>query len=175
MRILEAKFTNFKAFSVCMKKRVVYLDLSKDTELLQVLQGKMGSGKTFLLSLLSPFSTLGTLDVRNVESLLIEEEDGEKIVAFQNANDKCVCKHVYLWKKDTHVKKSYFMMNGEELNANGNATSFLELVERYLGITPSYMTLLRLGSNVKNLIEMGYVERKTYISELLKETEFYKL
>lgn len=174
-KILGLRLKNFEIINTAMGKREVELDFSKSDDLICVLMGKMGSGKTALLSHLQPFATVGTLDLRNGQSLIIPNENGEKVFVIEINGDIFTVEHKYTWKKDSHHISSFIQKNGEELNPNGNQTSFKELVEIHMGITMSYLTIIRLGANVKNLIELSSLERKSYISEMLKEAEFYNL
>ena len=70
------------------------------------------------------------------------------------------------------------MKNGNELNINGNVTSFKEYVKEELGIDIDYLKLIRLGNNVTSLIDLSETERKNFMSKLLDEIgaslAFYK-
>lgn len=175
MRIVRLILENFAPILAGTGKERIELDLSASNNLVNVLIGKIGSGKTYILSHLQPFSTVGTLDPRNVDDPIIEGKDGYKEIVYQNGSDLYKIYHTYTWTKKSHAKKSYIEKNGEELNPNGNASTFQECVLAEFGIDPSFLRLIRIGPNVTNFIQMKTAERKQYIAALLKETEIYLL
>ena len=65
-----------------MGKESITLNLRNSTELINVFIGKIGSGKTYILSHLQPFSTVGTLDIRNTDDPIIEGRDGLKRIVY---------------------------------------------------------------------------------------------
>ena len=128
---------------------------------------------TTLLSSLTPFAGVTSVDERSSLSYIIPNKNGYKQIEYQHGDDVYVIKHYYKATKDTHSVKSYFQCNGEELNENGNVTSFLALVELHLGITTEMIRLVRLGTNVNSFLTLSSAERKTYIGRLIAEVELY--
>ena len=124
------------------------------TNTINVIIGEMGSGKTTILSHLQPWATVGSLDERNTDGIIIEEMNGHKYLVFQNGADIYEITHSWKWEKDHHSLKSYFKKNGEELNPNGNQSSFKELVELEMGIDQSFLQPLasRLNEPVRVVI-----------------------
>lgn len=151
----------------------ILLDFRKSDRILNIIIGQMGSGKTALMGLMHPFATYGTLDKRNESSIFIPEKDGVKRTIFRHDGNYYTCEHIGKWTKDHHAVKSYFKINDEELNPNGNQSSFKDLVKLHLGIDQTYLSLLRLGANVENLIDKSSADRKAFISTKVKDTEFY--
>ena len=78
MKILELTLENFLPILSGMGKESITLNLRNSEELISVFIGKIGSGKTYVLSHLQPFATVGTLDVRNSDDPIIEGRDGRK-------------------------------------------------------------------------------------------------
>jgi len=158
-----------------MNKYEIDIDLSNLDNLITVIIGKMGSGKTTILGHLQPFANYGTIDIRNGDDQIIEGKDGLKQLYIEDNETKYVITHKYIANKDKHSTKSYITKNGEELNPNGNQSSFKTMIELEFEIDQTYLVLMRLGSNVQNLINMTSTERKKYIANLLTEVEFYAL
>lgn len=173
MKILELTLTNFLPILTGIGKESVTLDLRNSDSLINVIIGKIGSGKTYILSHLQPFSTVGTLDVRNNDDPIIPEKDGKKIIVYQCGIHEYVITHEYNWTGKTHTKKSYIQKDGIELNENGNSSSFKEIIQLEFGIDQSFLRLMRIGPNVVNFINMKATERKAYIASLLSNTEIY--
>lgn len=127
-----------------------------------------------LISSLTPFAYQTSVDERSSLPYILSGKQGYKEIHFKENNDEYLIKHYYKpTKGDSHTVKSYFSKNGEELNQNGNTTSFNSLVELYFGITPDMMRLLRLGTNVNSFISLSPARRKEYIGKLIDEINVY--
>jgi DNA repair exonuclease SbcCD ATPase subunit len=179
MKILSLKLENFKAISNAMNTNSLFIDFRESKNKICLIIGPNGSGKTTVLSLLHPFADLGNLDVRNSSNLILDNKDGYKEIQMQKNNDIYVIKHFYTPHKDkSHSVKSYIEKNGNELNINGNVTSFKEYVREELQIEPDYLKLIRLGSNVISLIDLTATERKNFMSKIMDDIgiflEYYK-
>lgn len=173
MKILELSLINFLPIISGTGKDQIHLNFRNSSDLINVFIGKIGSGKTYILSHLQPFSTVGTLDVRNQDDPIVNGKDGKKIIVYQKDSHEYVITHDYLWSGKTHSKKSYIKKDGIELNENGNSSSFKEIIQLEFGIDQSFLRLIRLGPNVINFINMKATERKSFIASLLKDTELY--
>ena len=126
-----------------------------------------------LLSAIQPFGSVGTLDDRSSLPFIIVGKNGYKEIHYTKGSDEYVIKHFYKASKDSHMVKSYFMKNGEELNENGNVTSFNALVETHFGLTMEMMRLIRIGTNVNSFISLLPARRKEYIGKLIEEIDLY--
>lgn len=173
MRIIELTLENFSGIYATMYTYYVHLDLRNQKHKICLITGPNGHGKTVLLSQLNPFATLGTVDERDALPLIIEGKEGHKQIIIENKNDEYIIDHFYTPNKKTHSIKSYIKKNSEELNPNGNVTSFKETVKAELDMEPEYMKLVRLGNNVTNLIELRSAERKTFMSKILDDANIY--
>ena len=173
MKILKAEFQNFKGLYSGLGKYNVTIDFKDLTNIITVIIGEMGSGKTTILSHLQPWASVGSLDERNSDGIIIEEMNGSKHLIFQEDTDVYDILHQWKWEKDHHSLKSFFKKNGTELNPNGNQSSFKELVELEMGIDQNFLRLARLGPNVSNLIEMTATARKEFVAERLSEVDLY--
>lgn len=174
MKILELRVKNFAPIMVAMKKRELYIDFRKGKNLLTLLIGGNGTGKTTIGSLLHPFAYNGNLDSRE-NDLILNSMSGYKYISIQYNEDTYYIEHFYKRNaNDGSISlKSYFKRNEEELNPNGNVTSFKELVSNYFGIDESYLKLVRLGANVTNIINMSASERKEFMNKRLEELNKY--
>lgn len=164
---------NFAPIYVAMKKKTIEIDLSKSKNRIILLVGSNGSGKTAILSLLHPFAYAGNMDIRSSSKIILDDCDGYKELHLTDDDNKYIIKHFYQNTKNGIRVKSYLSKNGNELNPNGNVTSFTELILSELTLEPEFMKLIRLGSNVTNLIEMKSSERKNFSSELLSDIDIY--
>lgn len=167
MYINKLVLENFQFVNRVYHTKRLTLDMSNRTSNICIIAGPNGSGKTFLLSSLTPFSNLGGVDVRDTNSPIEKGESGYKEIELCNGNDIYNIQHYYSPSKTSHSVKSFIQKNGVEKNENGNVTSFKKYLSDELGITPNYMKLLRLGGNVKSLISAKATERKEIITEML--------
>lgn len=150
------------------------IDFTNQTNTVCVITGDNGRGKTSLLSYMTPFATLGNIDVRDSVKLIIPKEKGfKRIVLVNEKGDTFDIKHFYTPNKDTYTIKSYMEMNGTELNENGNVTSFKKLVADLLGIEMDYLKLIRMGDNITNLIKSKPTERKVFMGKILDEVDIF--
>ena len=179
MKINKLILRNFSAVKNAMNANEVEIDFRSAKNKICLLVGPNGSGKTTLLGMLQPFADVGNLDVRNGNKLILEGKEGYKEIEIQKGKDTYVIKHFYSPQKDkNHSVKSYITKNGNDMNPNGNVTSFKEIVKEELQIEPEYLKLIRLGSNVVSMIELTTTERKNFMSKLMDEVgvylEYYK-
>ena len=173
MKINYLTLQNFASIYVGMKLKKIHIDLTKGNNVIILLVGPNGSGKTSILSNLHPFAYPGTMDVRSGTELILEGHDGYKEVGIENDGDNYVIKHFYMFKNKNRTMKSFISKNGVEMNPNGNVTSFMEVVELELGLEPEFLKLLRLGSNVISFINMKSLDRKKFTSQLLADVDIY--
>lgn len=171
MVITYLRLTNVAGIMVGQQLEDITIDFSKGYNKITLIAGLNGSSKTSIISSCHPFAYVTSLDERSSLSYIIHGKNGYKEIHFINNDDKFIIKHYYKSNKDSHSVKSYFQMNGNELNENGNVTSFLSLVELHMGLTQEKMRLIRMGSNVNSFIDLKPAERKNYIGKLISEID----
>lgn len=164
---------NFKNIKTGLKASKLEIDFSNRENTICLITGPNGMGKTSLLSCLTPFATLGNLDIRDNNQLILDKKPGYKRIIIMNGEDEIDIEHFYSVNKDTHSVKSYFKLNKNELNENGNVTSFKSIVNDVLHIDMDYLKLIRLGDNVTNLIRLKGTERKNFMSKMLPNVDNY--
>lgn len=174
MRITYIKLENVAGLIVGSNKDVLEISFEKSKNKICCIQGGNGVGKSVLISSLQPFAFVTSLDDRSSISYIKKDKTGYKEIHYVDGMDEYIIKHYYKPNSNGgHSVKSYFMLNGEELNENGNVTSFNSQVEIHFGITQEMMRLIRLGSNVKSFVSLSFAGRKEYISKLIEEMDWY--
>ena len=173
MWIKYIELKNFQNLKTGLNANRLAIDFSNRENVICLFVGPNGIGKTSLLSCLTPFATLGNLDIRDGNQLIIHGKDGYKKIIIVNDDNEYEIEHFYTATKDTHSIKSYFKLNGLELNPNGNVTSFKSTVNEILHIDMDYLKLIRIGDNVTNLMNMKATERKNFMSKFLSSVEVY--
>lgn len=173
MRITYLKLQNVAGIQVGLGLSELEINFANSHNRIIAIVARNGSGKTVLLSSLTPFANVTALDDRSTLSYVTPHKNGFKEIHFADGEDEYIIKHYFKANKESHSVKSYFMKNGEELNPNGNVTSFNDLVEIHMGLTQEMMRLLRIGSNVSSFISLTPSQRKAYIGKLIEEIDLY--
>lgn len=173
MKVTYLKLENVAGLLVGSNKSNIEISFEKSKNKIICIQGENGIGKSVLLSSISPFAGVTSVDERSSLNYICANKNGYKEIHYQDKDDTYIIKHYYKPTKDGHTVKSYFSMNGEELNENGNVTSFLSLVEVHLGLTQEMMRLIRLGTNLNSFIKLSPARRKEYIGKLIDEIDVY--
>lgn len=170
LRITRLYLKGFIVIRAIHHKDEIDLRFPKD-KVINLFYGDMGTGKTFILGQLQPWHNFGTLDIRNQERMIEENENGVKIIEYDKGSSHIIIRHDYICGGKTI--KHYISKNGEELNENGNLGTFNMIIANEFGIEPETLKLIRLGDNVMNLLKMSMIDRKKLIASLRKDTDFY--
>lgn len=172
-RIVYAKLKNMIGIYNGTGKTEIELDFSKGTNRVVVLAGENGSGKSTIQSMLHPFAE--TMDNRS--DIVLKGKDGFKEIRIEHEGSTYKIEHHYNNKGKRKSVKSFISkwMGGhwEELNENGNVTSFKEMVAQELDVDENLFRLLHIGSNVDGFIKMKTAERKKFMSKFLPDIEEY--
>ena len=173
MKVTYIKLENVAGIYVGSNTNILEISFEKSKNKIVSIGGANGRGKSVLLSSITPFAYVTSLDERSSLPYIRPGKDGYKEIHYKDNDDEYIIKHYYKATKDSHTVKSYFMKNGEELNENGNVRSFLQLVEFHFGLTEEMMRLIRLGTNVNSFITLSPAKRKEYIGKLIEEIDMY--
>ena len=173
MRISYIRLENFAVIYVGQQKDYIEIEFPKSGNKIVSIQGNNGSAKSGLISQLTPFAYPTSIDERSSLSTIREGHNGYKEIHYEKEDKEYIIKHYYKASKNTHTVKSYISLNGEELNENGNVTSFNSLIQIHFGLTQDMMRLLRMGSNVNSFISLTPAKRKEYIGSLIDEIDIY--
>ena len=139
MRITKLTLTHFKRFGLGGIKRLVYLPESN----VQLISGINGSGKSSLLSELTPLPANMKSDYH---------EGGSKEICITHRDDEYIL---------TTATKHSFVLNGEELNTAGNKRVQLSLINEHFNINPS---IAKMIYGYKNMTTMSVADRKAWLA-----------
>lgn len=140
MHIIYIKLVNHIPF-----KEDIELNIN-DSKFITI-KGKTGSGKSYLMNCLHPFSN-SSRHFRDYP--IYPHKRGYKEIHYELDGDIIKIRHEYIANnKGSHSCKSYFMRNDKELNENGNNDTFKELVKKYLNYSQdvSHFSILSVKSS----------------------------
>lgn len=174
MKVTFLRLKNFVAIDATLNLKKIEIDFTKMKHSILLFIGVNGSCKTYILSQIHPFAYMGNVDVRHGMDMIIDGKDGEKEIGFINdQGDTYYIHHFYLYKKSGRQVRSYIEKNGVELNKSGLVTTFNQIVEIEFGIDIGFLRVIRLGSNVNNLVSSKSTDRKDLAVKLLTEVDEY--
>lgn len=178
IRISKVHLKNFAPTYTSMGIKDISFDRTNSKNNLVLILGENGSGKSFLLTELSP-EPLEHVSGR-VGNRFLDNEEGRKEITFTvsdvNGVDTDEFKSLIIYSPDHKKTTCHFshksLPDGEEveLNPNGNVSSYMDLCDKYLGYSKNYKNIGYLSSDVKNVVGMGYNERQQLISSWLPNT-----
>ena len=149
----------------------IEIDWRNTNKLLTIIVGANGSGKTFLLSEMTPAPSEAVASRSKNLDKIVPGKDGLKELDFLlNSKYRYRCKIVYPATGSTKCfieKEDIAMGTKTELNPNGNVSSYMEALSVELGFQSSYMNIGYLSDGISNFIAMSQQERNTYISKWL--------
>lgn len=171
MKINRLKLVNFKGIERGLSTNCIEIDFTKTDKQLIFLLGENGSGKSTIMSCLTPFSE--TFDNRS--SLAIEGGVATKEIDIQVNEYLYKIIHRYEPRKNKSFITRIDLNTGEEtiLNPQGNVSAFPAIIEEELGITKEFFMLSRIGSQANNFIDLNTSERKKFIGNLTPSIEPY--
>lgn len=164
MRILRLKLVNFIGIKNGMGKDEIEISFPEDENTITMLLGKNGSGKSTIVSQLTPFKD--TFDDR--KDPIVPGKDGLKEIDISNNGHTYLIKHIY-----ARTPFSFITKDGVELNESGGVRTFKDVIKTEFGLTEDYFKIGKIGSNTTNFIQFTTTERKEYISMFVEPVQKY--
>lgn len=177
MYIKNIRLKNFARVYTGLNKTEITIDFTRNVNRINLLAGVNGSGKTSIMSCFHVYAYNSSMDNRDNIDLIMEDRSGEKeIVLVDGENEYCIL-HIYKRNSSTGTLsvKSFISKNDEDLNVQGNTTSFKTIVYEELGLDETFLSLMALGNNIAGFIGMTTGERKTFSSKLFNELEIFSM
>ena len=171
VNLIRMKLTNFIGIYLGTGLKEFELDRSKSNNNIILLIGDNGSGKSSIISEMTPFP-LEHMGARNKSRIL---KDCVGIKELDYLVDGYVLYKIKIIYDPTKSTKCFITkyIDGKEidLNPNGNVESYMEVIEHELHIKKNYTNVGYLcgSGNSKNFISMTPTERNNYISEWMPE------
>lgn len=175
LEVLNLYLEGFAKIHTGMHIDRLYLDFENMPNQTYLFVGDSGSGKSSILKSIHPFAfNSATGDETSNSDLIMSGRDGKKNIEYRLDNLDIICKHLYTRKSDGTIQvKSFFSVNGEEMNPSGLVSTFKELIYKYFFIDESFLTLLALGNSVRSMVDYTSGERKKLSVKIFTELNVY--
>lgn len=173
MRMIYLKLINYIGIYNGLGLNEIEIDFSKCKHRNVVIRGENGSGKSTI------FNSAHMLPDKNncfIPNLKAEKHfyiiDNDIIYKFRlvhgvkNNGDRESAK--------AYMTKCYIYTNEEqEMNPNGNITSFLDLLYSEFKLDPNFISLSELSSEHRGLADKTPTERKKFVTSIIESLEVY--
>ena len=150
-----------------------------------LVQGENGCAKSTIIAALSPnpdgsdsFRTDVFID--DLGNRQIIEYPAEKEIHYVGVDDfgnenyiKILIQSIVDDSRTRRTTKAFISKNGEELNPNGNVTSFKEIRDSVLGIDPIYLDLSSISAENRGIVDMIPSERRKYMASYVGSLDTY--
>lgn len=150
-----------------------------------LVQGENGCAKSTIIAALSPnpdgsdsFRTDVFID--DFGNRQIIEYPAEKEIHYVGVDDfgnenyiKILIQSIVDDSRTRRTTKAFISKNGEELNPNGNVTSFKEIRDSILGIDPIYLDLSSISAENRGIVDMIPSERRKYMASYVGSLDTY--
>lgn len=167
MRYIRAIFKGYIGFYNGMGLEIVDIDFSKCVHNIVLILGGNGSGKSTLLNSLNIFPDSSSSFIPNKDAekyLVLQDETNIYEIRILSASDL---------KGGRKTTKAYIKKNGLELNANGNVSSYKEIIFSEFDLDSNYISLSKLSNDDRGLGDKKPAERKKFASSIIENLETY--
>ena len=173
MRFGRIKLVNYIGIYNGLGLNEIDIDFTKCKHNKVIIKGRNGSGKSTLLTSLSPIPDKNNMFIPGLPaSKYIEILDNDILYQINFI-------HGIKNNGDRETTKAYInkviLSNGDvqQLNPNGNVSSYNDIIYSELGLDSNFSTLSRLGSENKGLAHKTPSERKKFVSSIISSLDVY--
>lgn len=168
MRFLKAEFIGYIGFKNGMGLDKISIDFTKCKNNIVLISGMNGSGKSTLLNSLNIFpdpSICFTPGIDAMKSFVIQDNDIIYNIQIISQADS---------SGGRKTTKAFIQKNGQELNTNGNISSYKDIIDSEFELDSNYTTLSHLSNDGnKGLGSLTPAERKRFTSNIMENLEVY--
>ena len=150
-----------------------------------LIQGENGCSKSTILSAMTPnpdssdeFRTDVFIDEFGNRQII--EYPAEKEIRYEDIDEngnkniyKILIQSLVDESRSRRTTKAFISKNGEEMNPNGNVTSFKEVRDSLLGIDPIYLDLSSISAENRGIVDMIPSERRKYMTAYIGSLDTY--
>lgn len=172
MKILSITLKNYIGIFNGLGLNEINIDFRVCKHKVIAIKGKNGSGKSTLFKSIHPLPDTNDRLIPGLPAeKLMEIQDNDtmyniKIYHGVNANGKRETTKAY-------IKKIHPNGEHEELNPNGNVTSYRDILFSEFNLDPNFVTLSQLSSEDRGLADKTPVERKKFVNSIINTLQVY--
>jgi hypothetical protein len=164
----------------------IAIDMSNFKNRIVLIQGENGCAKSTIIDAMSP--SVDSSDSYRTD-VFIDENGNRQIIEYPAEKEiHYICNNpngtqdyykilivsgVDGSRTKRLVTKAYISKNGQELNPNGNISSFKEIRDSMLGIDPIYLDLSSISSEHRGIVDMIPSDRRKYMAAYIGSLETY--
>ena len=172
MKLLRLYMKNYAGIKRASGLNEICIDFSKCISNIILIIGPNGSGKTTILDAANPLP--------DSNSSFIDKEEGVKEISYIDGDVIYNLRIVHPVKYDgtRSVIKGFITKinpggDTEELNSNGNITSYKDAIYSLFGLDPNYVSLTKLSMDDRGIVSKSPNERKRFVTAILESVEVY--
>lgn len=170
MKILSVYLNNYIGIYNGLGLDTIYIDFRKSKNKKTIIKGKNGSGKSTLFNALHPLP--------DSNDNFINGKPAEKVLEILDNDILYKIKIIHGVNKhgDRETTKAYITKITdikEELNPNGNVTSFKEILYDEFNLEANFVALSKLSTEDRGLVDKKPVDRKKFVNSIVDCLEVY--
>lgn len=172
MKLLRLYMKNYAGIKRASGLDEICIDFSKCISNIVLIIGPNGSGKTTILDASSPLP--------DSNSSMVDGKEGVKEISYIDNDVIYNLRIVHPVKYDgtRSVIKGFITKinpggDTEELNSNGNITSYKDTIYNLFGLDPNYVSLTKLSMDDRGIVSKSPNERKKFVTAILESVEVY--
>ena len=163
----------------------VILDFAQFKNRVILVQGENGCSKSTIIAAMTPdidsndsYRTDVFIDANGNRQIIEYPAEKEIHYICNNPNGtqdyyKILILSMVDGTKTRRTNKAFISKNGEELNPNGNISSFKEIRDAMMNIDPIYLDLSSITSENRGIVDMAPADRRKYLASYIGSLDTY--
>lgn len=170
MKFLSIKLKNYIGIYNGLGLNELYIDFRKCKNKIIAIRGRNGSGKSSLFKAINPLPDSSDKFIPGLpaeKTMEILDNDTLYIITIKHGIGK---------NGNRETTKAYIRKIGadeEELNPNGNVTSFKDILFSEFNLDPNFVALSQLSSEDRGLADKTPAERKKFANSIINTLQVY--
>ena len=166
MRYCYVKLTGYIGLYNGLGIPSIDIDFSKAKNRICIISGPNGVGKSTIINAMQLMPDSNDSFIKNM--------DAQKYLCLTDGiNTYQITFNHKLKNGVRQTTKASIIKNGQELNPNGNVSSYKDIVQNEFDLDPNYMALSKIGGNDRGLADKTPAERKKVVASIIESLEVY--